>query len=408
MNSSILSNNDQLNILHIVNDRWLLGGGVGSVAYEMFKTQRNLGNNTAIWSIDSTNKYKIATNENTLEKQSGLKVFKTLGPKSLGFSPAMERAAVNEIGGEYEILHQHSIWFAVSRVTNNWRIKFDRPTIITPHGTLEDFSLNRSSWKKKIALAFYEMKNLKSATCLQATAEEEALSFRRFALKNPIAIIPNGVSEDWLQSAGDMNKFRERYSILPSQRVLLFISRIHPKKGLPMLLDAMSQLPKRLEDWILVIAGPDESGHQHDLRRQSGELGLTNRVIFVGPLYGSEKRDALAAADLFVLPTHSENFGIVIAEALGAGIPVITTRGTPWESLQSHNCGWWVDVSTEAIRDALIDATQLPKEELVIMGRRGRLLMLEKYTWTKVAKQSLELYNWLLGRASRPNFVFID
>lgn len=408
MTSSIHCNNDRLNILHVVNDGSVLAGGVGIVALEMFREQRNLGNNAAIWSIDSTNKHNQAVTQSILEGQSDLTIFRTLGPKFLGFSPAMEKTAVNKIGGGYQILHQHSIWLAVSRVTNNWRSKFDRPTVITPHGTLEGFALNRSNWKKKLALIAYEMKNLKSASCLQATAEEEAMSFRRFGLKNPIAIIPNGISEDWLQSDGDMQKFRERFSIQSDRRLLLFLSRIHPKKGLPMLLEAMAQLSNRLEDWLLVIAGPDESGHQHELEQQREKLGLSSRVIFAGPLHGAEKRDAFAAAEVFVLPTHSENFGIVIAEALGAGVPVITTRGAPWENLQTNKCGWWVDVSIDAIRDALLEATQCPKKKLITMGQRGRMLMSEKYAWPKVAEQSLQLYKWLLGQESRPNFVIID
>lgn len=408
MNLSVPYNDCPLNILHVVNDVSVLAGGVGAVALEMFREQRNLGNNAAIWSIDSTNKHNQAVTQSILEGQSDLTIFGTLGPRFLGFSPAMEKTALNEIGGGYQILHQHSIWLAVSRVTNNWRSKFDRPTVITPHGTLEGFALDRSNWKKQLALIAYEMKNLKSASCLQATAEEEAISFRRFGLKNPIAIIPNGISEDWLQSDGDMQKFRELFSIQPERRLLLFLSRIHPQKGLPMLFEAMSQLSNRLDDWLLVIAGPDESGHQHELEQQIEKFGLSNRVIFVGSLHGAEKRDAFAAADVFVLPTHSENFGIVIAEALGAGVPVITTRGAPWVDLQTYKCGWWVHVSIDAIGEALLEATQCPKAELVTMGQRGRMLVSEKYSWPKVAEQSLQLYKWLLGQESRPDFVITD
>lgn len=408
MSISVPYNNCPLNILHVVNDGSVFAGGVGAVALEMLREQRNLGNNTAIWSIDSSNNHNQAVTQSILEGQSDLTIFGTLGPGFLGFSPTMEKTAVNKIGGGYQILHQHSIWLAVSRVTNNWRSQFDRPTVITPHGTLEDYALNRSNWKKQLALIAYEMKNLKSASCLQATAEQEATSFRQFGLKNPIAIIPNGISEDWLQSDGNMQKFRERFSIQPARRLLLFLSRIHPKKGLPMLLEAMAQLSNRLEDWLLVIAGPDESGHQHELERQVGRLGLSGGVIFSGPLRGPEKRDAFAAADVFILPTHSENFGIVIAEALGAGVPVITTRGAPWADLQTHKCGWWVDVSIDSIRETLFEATQCPKEELAAMGQRGRVLMSEKYTWPKVAEQSVHLYKWLLGRESRPKFVITD
>lgn len=397
-----------LNILHVVNDRSVLAGGVGAAALEMVKEQRKMGNNAAIWSVDITTKDKPAALQNIIEPQTHISKFRTFGPRLFGYSPAMEKTAVNAIGGNYQILHQHSIWLCVSRVTIRWRSKFDRPTVITPHGTLEDFVLKRSKWKKRLALIAYEMDNLKNATCLQATAENEAISFRRFGLKNPIAIIANGISEDWHQSDGDTQKFRKQFSIPRECRLLLFLSRIHPTKGLPMLFEAMAQLSYMLDNWLLVIAGSEESGYQSELEQQIEKLGLSNRVIFVGSLHGSEKRDAFAAADVFVLPTHSENFGIVIAEALGAGVPVITTKGAPWKDLQTYNCGWWVNVSVDAIREALLEATQSPKEELVAMGQRGRMLVSDKYIWPKVAAQSLQLYKWLLGQESRPGFVITD
>ena len=408
MNSSVPYNDCPLNILHVVNDLSVFVGGVGAVALGMLREQRKLGNNAAIWSIDITTKDNQAASQKILEGQPHISMFRTFGPQLLGFSPAMEKTAVNAIGGNYQILHQHSIWLAISRVTNRWRSKFDRPTVITPHGTLEDFVLKRSRWKKRLALIAYEMNNLKSASCLHATAEQEAISFRRFGLKNPIAIIPNCISEDWLQFDGDMQNFRKRFSIPLERRLILFFSRIHPNKGLPMLFEAMAQLSNRLGDWLLVIAGPEESGHQHELEQQREKLGLSSRVIFVGPLHGAEKRDAFAAADVFVLPTKSENFGIVIAEALGAGVAVITTKGAPWEDLQTYKCGWWVDISVGAIREALLKATQCPKEELVTMGQRGRMLVTEKYTWPKVTDHSLQLYKWLLGQESRPGFVITD
>lgn len=408
MSSSIPRVDHPLNILHVVNDSSLFAGGVGAVAFEMVKGQRNLGHHGAIWSINSKNRRQQAMSEENLREQSDSMIFGTLGPRLFGFSPAMEKNAVGTSGSYYQLIHQHGIWLAVSRVTNRWRSKYDRPTVVTPHGALEEFVLKRSKWKKRLALLAYGMNNLKSASCLQATAETEARSFRRFGLRNPIAIIPNGVSEDWLKSHGEMQKFRKRFSIPHERRLLLFLSRLHPKKGLPVLIESLAQLNHELNDWLLVVAGSDEVGHRHALERQIEKLGLSGRIVFVGSLHGSEKRDAFAAADVFVLPTHSENFGIVIAEALGAGVPVITTKGAPWEDLQTYKCGWWVNASVDGVRDALHEATRCPKEELIAMGQRGKTLVSEKYTWKKVAEQSLQLYKWLLGRESLPGFVIGD
>jgi glycosyltransferase involved in cell wall biosynthesis len=408
MSSSIPRVDPPFHILHIVNDSSLFAGGVGTVAFEMVKGQRNLGHHGAIWSIDSKNRRRQATSERILEEPADSMIFRTFGPRLFGFSPAMEKNAVGASARDFQLIHQHGIWLALSRVTNRWRSKYDRPTVIAPHGALEEFGLKRSKWKKRLAFIAYGMNNLKSASCLQATAEQEAISFRRFGLRNPIAIIPNGISEDWLKSPGEVQRFRKRFSIPHKRRLLLFLSRLHPKKGLPVLIEALAQLKHELNDWLLVVAGSDEVGHQHGLEQQIERSGLSSRILFVGPLHGPEKRDAFAAADVFVLPTHSENFGIVIAEALGAGVPVITTKGAPWEDLQTYKCGWWVKASADGVRDALHEATQRPKEELLAMGRRGKTLVSEKYTWQKVAEQSLRLYKWLLGRESLPGFVIGD
>jgi glycosyltransferase involved in cell wall biosynthesis len=405
MSSSVPRIEHPLHVLHIVNDSSLFAGGAGTAAFEMVKGQRKLGHHVAIWSIDSKNRRRQATSEKILEAPHDSTVFRTVGPGLLGFSLEMEKCAVSGSASNFQLVHQHGVWLALSRVTNRWRSKFDRPTVVTPHGMLEEFVLKQSKWKKRMALLAYGMNNLRNAACLQATAEPEAISLRRFGLRNPIAVMPNGISEEWLESRGERQRFRKRFSIPQERRLLLFLSRVHPIKGLPMLIEALAKLNHKLDDWLLVIAGPDTVGHRQALEQQIEKSALSGRIIFVGSLHGSDKRDAFAAADVFVLPTHSENFGIVVAEALGAGVPVITTKGAPWEDLRIYNCGWWVHASVDAIRDALQEATRCPKEELTAMGQRGRTLVSEKYTRHKVAEQSLQLYRWLLGREALPGFV---
>jgi glycosyltransferase involved in cell wall biosynthesis len=276
---------------------------------------------------------------------------------------------------------------------------------VAPHGSLEEYILNRSPWKKQLASLAYQSENLRCASCLHATSSNEAASFRRYGLTNPVAVISDGIPDAWLQSQGNAARFRARFSIRADQRLLIFLSRIHPKKGLPLLLEALARLCSQLANWSLFIAGPDEAGHQHELELLAAKLGVGGMIRFVGPLFGQDKRDAIAAADLFVLPTHSENFGIVVAEALGAGVPVLTTRGAPWEEIQTWHCGWWVDTSVIAIQEALLDATQRSKKELTVMGQHGKELVAQRYTWPRVAEQSVLLYQWLLGRSERPNFM---
>lgn len=394
-----------LRILHLVASVGPQSGGLGPVAIGFAKEQYLLGHCPAIWSLDPESVFIELTKAKEM-KLSCFSSFPALGPRQVGYSPSMEQAATSAKGAYYDVFHQHSIWLAISRVTNHWRAAFSRPTVVAPHGTLEEYTLKMSCWKKKLALIAYEMANLRNTTCLHATSNHEAMSFRRFGLRNPIAVIPNGVPEEWLRNKGDATMFRVKFSIPSNSRLLLFLSRLHPKKGLPLLFEAIAQLLPSLSEWFIVIAGfEDTPGYQNELKRLAVELGIIEKIKIVGPLYGQDKQDAFAAANLFVLPTHSENFGIVIAEALAVGVPVLTTHGTPWEELQTYKCGWWVEISVEAIRDALLDGIHRPKQALAEMGQRGKELVASKYAWPEVTKRTIVLYNWLLGRCEQPDFV---
>jgi glycosyltransferase involved in cell wall biosynthesis len=164
----------------------------------------------------------------------------------------------------------------------------------------------------------------------------------------------------------------------------------------------------QLGDWLIVIAGADEFDHKRVVLEKIEQLNLKPFVRFTGLLDGEDKRNAFAAASIFVLPTKRENFSIAVLEALGAGVPVLTTKGAPWADLVSNNSGWWVDVSVEAMANALKCALGTSQQELGQMGQRGRILAEEKYRWEHSAKMTIELYQWLIGRGDRPDFVVVD
>lgn len=170
-----------------------------------------------------------------------------------------------------------------------------------------------------------------------------------------------------------------------------------------MLLDAWAKVAPA--DWRLVIAGNDDSNHLPVVERKIRELGLSDRVTIAGPLFGEAKEAAYRNADLFVLPSYSENFGIVVAEALGYGVPVLTTFGCPWQELQTHNCGWWVEPTPTGIEVGLNQALRTKNEELSTMGWRGRRLVEEKYQWPGIAERMKEFYEWILHSGKQPDFV---
>jgi glycosyltransferase involved in cell wall biosynthesis len=395
-----------LSVLHIVPSIGQTSFGVGQVAVNLAKAQIDQHADSQVWCLDTEDQIDCAVRRTILDR-SKIRNFRSFGPARLALSQDMLGAA-KLYGGLFDIVHQHGIWTACSQTTNIIREVHRIPIVIAPHGSLQQWALARSPWKKRLALLVYERKNLNKANCLHATAEEEIADFRNYGLSNPIALIPNGVSENWLESEGNSLRFREQYAIPPDHRVLFFLSRITPKKGLPILLEAINRVRNDFGNWLLVIGGTDEFGHLREVKSLVAKLNLQNLVLFTGPLYDQAKRDAFAASDAFVLPSYSEGFPMVILDCLAAGVPVITTKGTPWRRLLDWKCGWWVEASTEGIVEALQEVLFLPKVKLIAMGKRGLELIKSLYMWKAQGSKTLDLYFWLLERQDKPDFVIIN
>lgn len=297
-----------------------------------------------------------------------------------------------------DIFHGHGIWQLPVHQMVNVAHKLDLPYVISPHGMLKKWSLEQHRAKKFLALHLYQRRDLDGAACLQATASFEADELRDLGFKNPIAVIPNGIP---------LHKFPEKnYNEDNQEKTVLFLSRIVENKGVKELIRAWSKLPKDVaRDWRLKIVGIGERGYIKQLNDFIIHKGLEKAVRIEGPLYGSEKIQAYQQASLFVLPTYSENFGIVVAEALACGTPVITTRGAPWSDLQTHNCGWWIEKGVGPLLKTLENSLGLSEETLNQMGKRGRQLIVKKYSIDAVARQMHELYDWILNNHEKPRFV---
>lgn len=398
-----------LRILHVFPDPYLHSpaNGLSTSAWELSAAQRELGHFTTIHGAAGD----MVRLEQMKRRYPGGEVIVSpvVGPRALGFSPVAERWARSEESAAFDVLHQHGVWPAFSRMTSAWRTHHKRATVIAPHGLLGHNALRYSRWKKRLALATWTGTNLAEASCLQVSSEREVSAFRDLGLRNPIAVIANGVPDRWLRSTGDGMRFRALHNIPSDARVVLFLSRIHPSKGLLMMIEAMGRERDAMREWHAVIAGPVERPEYLDaVRRRVTELGLEGRMHTTGTLLDQAKRDAFAAAELFALPTISDNFAIVIAEAAGAGVPVITTReALPWHVLEAERSGWWVPADVDGIAGAFREAASLPRAELREKGRRGKALIERSYLWDHAARRSIRLYRWLTGDAARPDFVVV-
>jgi len=299
----------------------------------------------------------------------------------------------------HEFCHIHGIWQnLVHQVVCHAKVK-KIPYIIAPRGMLEPWALSNGKWKKKIAMTLFQRNDLDGSSCIHTTAKMEAENVRGLGFKNPIAVIPNGINlSDYPLKKQDGNN--------SDKRTLLFLSRIHPKKGIEILLEAWQLIDRKLrQNWQIEIAGNGESRYIASLQNLINDKKLLN-VNIVGPYYGNAKIDAYHRASVFVLPTYSENFGVVIAEALACGVPVITTNGAPWKEINTCDAGFWIDIGVKPLVKALTEVMSLSESELLQMGCNGRKLVENNYSIESVTNKLNQLYRWILEEKEKPEFVY--
>ncbi len=271
--------------------------------------------------------------------------------------------------------------------------KHNVPLVVSSRGTLSEWAFQNGSWVKRWFWPLVQKPALVATTCFHATADSEYEDIRRMGFRQPVAIIPNGVDIP-LPKQPSQNELRS----------LLFLGRIHPIKGVDMLLQAWQAVSPRFPEWRLQIVGPDNGGYLSRMQALAAELGL-EQVEFSGPLCGEAKLDAYREAELFVLPTHSENFGMAVAEALAAGTPAIVSKGAPWAGLAQHHAGWWVDIGVEPLVACLEEALSSSRDELAAMGSQGREWMLREFSWSRIGEMMDETYRWILNGGNRPDWV---
>lgn len=318
-------------------------------------------------------------------------------PRRLGFCPdlptivaALPRPHVVHIHGLWRLHYLQAAWYA-----RRLRV----PVVVSVHGMLYDVALAKSAGLKRPARWLYQDRLLRSARCLHATAPEEADEIRRLGFDGPIAVVPWGVDMP------DPHGHAAPVTGKGPGRVLMYFGRLHPRKRLDVLLDAWSQVYRRFDGWRLVIAGADPDGYRATLTTLASDLGVSGSISWFGPAAGAERERLFADADVVVLPSDYENFGLVVAEALARGVPVIATQGSPWASLASERCGWWIPTGVGPLAHALASAMGLTDTERLAMGDRGRLLARAHYSWNVAGAAMERLYAWVVGSGPEPEFV---
>jgi glycosyltransferase involved in cell wall biosynthesis len=388
-----------MNIVHVTS--WLSrrGGGIPPVIWALARETNRRGQNVSV----------VGLKDEWVDtdcKKDGVSFVsgEIAGPQSFGFSPDL-RKQLQALAHSQGIVHSHGLWMYPGWAARKAAVENNCRLLLSPHGMLEPWALARSSWKKKLAGYLFEYKNLEKADCLHALCLPEAENFRRYGLKNPIAVIPNGVDLD--EPAPSNGAIFEKFPAIKGRHHILFLSRLHPKKGLGNLQQAWQKMAPDFKDWQLLIAGSGDPAYEKELKAFAKDLLSDNSCVFVGQLQGDDKNQILAAADVFVLPSFSEGFSVAILEAAAVGLPVLLTPQCNFPELARANAA--VEISTEAagIEKGLRQILEMTAEQRKAMGQRGRELIKKSYTWPAIAKQMCHLYDWMAGTSAMPKTVKI-
>jgi len=320
------------------------------------------------------------------------------------------------------VVHVNCCWMPEIALAQRWAQQRGYKVVLTPHGMLEPWIMRRHYYTRKLpAIMLYQRQAVKRASMIHATAESEKENLLKLGWNKKISIIPNGIDVEAIEMKRSWRRTGK----------ILFLSRVHPKKGINFLIEAAALLKGTRKDlgrkvtqisqmdtdmynrrnasneksvgicdicvtkYKFIIAGESYGDYVEELKQFAEDKGVSDMFEFVGGVYGDKKWELYREADLFVLPTHSENFGIVVAEALASGTPVITTKGTPWQELQSRRCGWWTEIGAEPIAKTIQEFLSHSETDLELMGRNGRKLVEEKYSARSVAKEMAEMYKGL-------------
>lgn len=299
---------------------------------------------------------------------------------------------------QIDILHSHGLWMHPNIVGTELCRSHRIPRVVSPRGTLSPWSIkNGSKILKSMFWHLYQKRSLSQATMLHATSETEYFEIRNLGFKQPVSIIPNGI--DPLPANHECKKHGKEY------RTLMYLGRIHPKKNLELLINAWAELAPKFPDWHLDIVGPiEENPYALKLQSSVNSRGLA-RIKFSGPAYGEQKLDKYINSDLFVLPTFSENFGMVVAESLMCGTPTLVSRGAPWPDLEKEKCGFITSLNPPDFTSKLANALAKDQAELEKMGKAGKAWMERAFSWDRIALDHQKCYGWLLGLNEMPDCI---
>jgi glycosyltransferase involved in cell wall biosynthesis len=327
-----------------------------------------------------------------------VKTFAVRGPNNFGYSPRLV-AALRD--AKLDLMHIHGLWMYPSIASSRWARLERKPYLVTTHGMLDPWAVQNSRARKRLAGWLYQDAQLRKATCLQAVTMSEVRAIRAYGLENPICLIPYGI---------DMpSKGNNTAELLQGTKELLYLGRIHPKKGLINLLNAWHILHQAGKDqirgWILTIAGWDQEEHEGELKALSSRLGLQQTVRFVGSKFGQAKDSAYSTAHAFILPSFSEGLPVAALEAWSYNLPVLLTPECNIPEGFEARAAIQIGTDPEKIAHGISQLVAMNDDERRAMGLRGREFVEKCFSWRRIAGQMYLVYRWILGEGEKPDCI---
>ena len=377
-----------MKILHVTQFFSPVHGGSAEVPYHLSKELAKRGHEVTIYTSD----YKLSQDYISSIPSVEVHPFKTWSSwANLYVTPGMINRAKEETR-HFDIIHMHNYRSFQNLVVAHYAKEYDIPYVLQAHGSATTFFQKR--WLKRTFDAIWGYRILKDASKVIAVTKIEAAQYRSMGVgENKIEVVPHGIDLAEFDNLPERGKFRKKYSLNDSQMIILYLGRIHKTKGLDLLTKAFAGLSEKLDDAKLVIVGPDD-GYLSSLKKLITDLEISDKVLFAGPLYDQDKLTAYVDADVYVLPSSYEIFGITILEAMACGIPVVATDRCGIADVVDNQAGLVIPHDSEQLQHALLQTlgdNKMRRE----FGEKGKLLVREKFNWEKVSEQVESVYKGL-------------
>ena len=324
-----------------------------------------------------------------------MKLFK---PFPMLYSPKIRKDLLKE---SPDILHMEALWRYPQLLMTSWKKHKKAPIVCTPHGMLDPYIIKNQGVVKRLVSNLFFQKSLEAVDCYHALCQKELEDIRAYGLKQPVAIIPNGIN----LPDPDL-----KFEKTDNKKHLLYLGRLHKKKGVDLLLKALAAINREekglLDNWQIDLVGWDHEGCKAELEKIVSENRLEDKVGFHGGLFGKDKQRMYANADGYILPSHGEGLPMTVLEAWSWKLPVVMTPECHIPEGYAADAAIKINDNVESVEEGLKKFFGMSDEERQSMGMCGYDLVRENFTWDVSAKKMIEVYEWLLGRSEKPDSVY--